>query len=385
MSKTKLGGQRKRIKYLNTKSGKVQVPLFMPIATKGTVKHLTAQEVRKIGFKMILGNTYHLWQRPGNHLIKKAGGLHQFMQWSGAILTDSGGFQVFSLGARAQKRFGRSGITVRDEGVEFTDPEDGRRCFMSPEKPIKIQLDLGADIIMCLDECPAYPCDYQEAKRSLELTTRWARRCKLFFEKQVQQQDHSRRPLLFAIIQGSVYKRLRQKAVYELLAIGFDGYAIGGVAVGEPRQKLYAILEWVTPLLPANKPRYLMGLGYPEEIVAAVKAGIDMFDCVIPTREGRHGRLFCWKKQFREKISILKGKTFYKTINIRNEKFKNDLSPIDRQCHCQLCRNYSRAYLRHLFKVNEPLAMRLATEHNLTFYYELMKVLRQRDGKRCLK
>ncbi|PIR73425.1 MAG: tRNA guanosine(34) transglycosylase Tgt [Candidatus Moranbacteria bacterium CG10_big_fil_rev_8_21_14_0_10_35_21] len=402
---------------IETKSGVINTPFFMPIATKGAVKNLTPEELKEIGAQIVLGNTYHLWLRPGDKLIKKAGDLHKFMNWDGPILTDSGGFQVFSLGARAQQRFNKNkngvhpvksakGGTAKQEfnrvklsekGVEFSDPLDGKKYFMSPEKSIEIQLNLGSDIIMVLDECPPFPCSREYAKKSLELTTRWAERCFKYFYKEVKKihpiksltsrgakqfngvKYKNGRPLLFAIVQGSVYKDLRCESIKQLTGLnfsalggpasGWDGYAIGGVAVGEPREKMKEILDWVLPLLPENKPRYLMGLGRPEEIVEAVKAGIDMFDCVIPTREGRHGRIFLWKNK---KIS---GK-FYEAININNKKFKEDFYPLDKLCDCYACKNYSRAYLHHLFATKEPLALRLASMHNLKFYLDLMRSLR---------
>jgi len=404
----------KRIGELKTKSGVVKTPFFMPIATKGAVKNLTAEELKEIGTEIVLGNTYHLWLRPGDELIKKAGGLHKFMNWNGPILTDSGGFQVFSLGAKAKEKYGKSGVKLTEEGVEFSDPTNGEKYFMSPEKSIEIQLNLGSDIIMVLDECPPYPCSREYAKKSMELTTRWAARCVKYFYERINENTekyNNGRPLLFCIVQGSVYKDLRKESAKQLVNLdfsaldmqgpssGWDGYAIGGVAVGEPREKMYEILDWVLPLLPKDKPRYLMGLGKPEEIVKAVEAGIDMFDCVIPTREGRHGRLFLWKKQSefsifnfqfsnksqiqshkfqtnsKSQITNLEKNLFYKTINIGNEKYKEDFSPIDKNCDCYTCKNYSRAYLRHLFKTNEPLAMRLASIHNLKFYLDLMKEL----------
>jgi queuine tRNA-ribosyltransferase len=363
---------------LATKSGEIKTPVFMPIATKASVKHMLPEELRALGVQVILGNTYHLWLRPGSDLIARAGGLHAFMHWDCPILTDSGGFQVFSLGARAANRFGQSGVKLTEEGVEFTDPLNGNRYFLSPEKSIDVQLELGSDIIMVLDECPPYPCDYEYAKASLELTTRWAERCKRHFEKRLQEKGIGmngdegaiNRPLLFAIVQGSTYEDLRQESARQLTALGFDGYAIGGVAVGEPREKMHEILEWTVPLLPDDKPRYLMGLGKPEEIVAAVRAGVDMFDCVIPTREGRHGRLFVWQDQ-----QDLSG-DFYKTININNERYKEDFTPFDPHCDCYACTHYTKAYVRHLFAVAEPLAGHLASVHNLRFYLKLAELLR---------
>jgi queuine tRNA-ribosyltransferase len=290
-------------------------------------------------------------------------------------LTDSGGFQIFSLGERAKVKFGKSGVKLTEKGVHFTDHENGSKYFMRPEDSIQIQLDLDTDIIMCLDECPPYPCSYEQARKSLELTTRWAKRCKDYFDKKTK--NRKNKPLLFGIVQGSNYEDLRIRSAQELVEMGFDGYAIGGVAVGEPREKLKDILKWTLPHLPKNRPRYLMGLGRPDEIVAGVFSGVDMFDCVIPTREGRHGRLFLWKNN-PEKIDLAKTKNFYEAVNIKNATFKADLRPVDEHCDCPLCKNFSRAYLRHLFDVGEPLAGRLASIHNLTFYYKLTQELRNR-------
>ncbi len=366
--------RKRRIGQLKTMHGVIDTPFFMPIATKGAVKNITPLELKEIGAQIVLGNTYHLWLRPGDELVRRAGDLHQFMAWDGPILTDSGGFQVFSLGARAQNKFGKTGVALSEKGVEFIDPLDGKTHEMSPEKSMMIQFNLGSDIIMVLDECPPYPVSHDYAKRSMELTTRWAERCKKYFNTRTETEnlkiDKSIRPLLFGIVQGSVYEDLRKESARQLVGLDFDGYAIGGVAVGEPREKLREVLEWTLPLLPEDKPRYLMGLGRPEEIVMAVEAGIDMFDCVIPTREGRHGRLFIWKDR------DIYSEDFYDTINIHNEKYKEDFSPVDALCECYLCKNYTKAYLRHLFSVEEPLAGRLATLHNLKFYLYLMGRLR---------
>lgn len=369
----KKNGER-RVGTVGTKSGSIQTPFFMPIATKGAVKHILPDDLRALGAEIVLGNTYHLWLRPGSDLIARAGDLHRFMDWSGPILTDSGGFQVFSLGARAEERFGINGVKLSEEGVHFSDAENGSRYFLSPEISIDIQLDLGSDIIMVLDECPPYPCTEEYALVSLERTTRWAKRAKEHFEKKVAENAEkyaAGRPLLFAIVQGSVYEDLRVMSAKQLVEIGFDGYAIGGVAVGEPRETLPDILAWTVPHLPEDKPRYLMGLGRPEELVNAVNAGMDMFDCVIPTREGRHGRLFLWNNE-----TLDGGGDFYDTINIKNERHAEDFSPVDPGCDCVLCARYTRAYLRHLFIVGEPLAGRLASLHNLRFYMRLMERLR---------
>lgn len=394
---------QQRVGKLQTPNGVIQTPFFMPIATKGAVKNLTGEDLKAIGAQIVLGNTYHLWLRPGDELVAKAGGLHKFMHWDGPILTDSGGYQVFSLGERALKKFGAKGVRLSEAGVEFTDPIDGTKHFMSPEKSIDIQLNLGSDIVMVLDECPPYPCSHADAKKSLELTTRWAARCfKHFHEKINATPDKYKngRPLLFCIIQGSIYEDLRKESTRQLLGLdfsslggpssGWDGIAIGGVAVGEPRKHLYEILEWVVPSLPEDKPRYLMGLGKPEELVRAVQAGLDMFDCVIPTREGRHGRLFVWKSapnnprlastsdresRWANLHTNATAGSFYETINISNEQFKEDFSPVDVACDCQTCQNYTRAYLHHLLRTNEPLFLKLASLHNLRFYLTLMRRL----------
>jgi queuine tRNA-ribosyltransferase len=375
-----------RVGILTTKSGVIHTPVFMPIATKGAVKHLLPDEVGALGAEVILGNTYHLWLKPGDTLVAKAGGLHKMMDWDGSILTDSGGFQVFSLGARAAERFGINGVKISEEGVEFADPKNGDRYFLSPEISIDIQLNLGSDIIMVLDECPPYPCTREYARVSLERTTRWAERAFTHFHKKVKEHEEKYkkgRPLLFCIVQGSIYEDLREESARQLLAIdfvslggpesGWDGYAIGGVAVGEPRETLADVLAWTLPSIPADKPRYLMGLGRPEEVVRAVLSGVDMFDCVIPTREGRHGRLFVMKNAELD----VEG-NFYETINIKNEKFTDDFSPVDETCDCALCTRYTKSYLRHLFAVEEPLAGRLASVHNIRFYMRMMEKLRSR-------
>jgi len=396
----------KRAGIFKTIHGGVATPVFMPIATQAAVKNLTSEEIKDLGGEIILGNTYHLSLRPGEKIIKKAGGLHKFMNWSGPILTDSGGYQVFSLGSRRRERnfsfaelappaagpkqsscekfipasLANNLVKISDKGVHFRDPLGGKKYFLTPEKSIQIQLDLGSDIIMVLDECAGFPCSHEEAEKAVRRTTEWAKRCFKYFYSKIKNKKN--RPLLFCIIQGSVYQDLRIESVKQLLNIGFsarggpaslwDGYAIGGVAVGEPREYLADVLRWVLPLLPENKPRYLMGLGRPEEIVSAVGAGIDMFDCVIPTREARHGRIY----KYRFFTHDLAGKKFYETLQITNSRFAKDFRPIDENCQCYTCRNLSRAYLNHLFKIKEPLALRLATIHNLKFYLDLMKGLK---------
>lgn len=400
-----------RLGKLALPHGEVSTPCFMPIATRGAVKNLTPEELKKLGAEIILGNTYHLWQKPGPEIIKKSGGLHKFMGWDGPILTDSGGFQVFSLAGHRK---------ITGMGVKFSSEIDGRELFLTPEKSVEIQLALGSDIIMVLDECPPWPCSREYAEKSLKLTLNWAKRCKEYFNKKFPISPSSvaelprrtdnfqfpnkskirnskfkkiNKPLLFGIVQGSVYKDLREKAVKELIKIGFparggpppkadapreqssgwDGYAIGGVSVGEPFKEKVKVLKWVVPLLPKDKPRYLMGLGRPEEIVAATNLGIDMFDCVIPTREARHGRLYKFIIKNPELKITDKNSKFYEPLQITNSRFAKDLKPIDKSCGCHTCQNFSRAYLHHLFKIQESLGLRLATIHNLKFYLELMR------------
>jgi len=346
---------RGRLGKLKTPHGIINTPFFMPIATKGAIKTLAAAEVKELGAEVILSNTYHLMLKPGEDLIKKAGGLHKFMNWQWPILTDSGGFQVFSL-SKTRK--------IEEKGVMFNSTIDGKKYFLTPEKAIKIQEDLGSDIMMVLDECAPYPCDYEYAKKSEEMTFRWAKRCK--------DAKKNNKQLLFGIVQGSVYKDLRVKSAKNIVSLDFDGYAVGGLAVGEPEKKMYQILDYTVPYLSEDKPHYLMGAGKPEQIIEAVKRGIDMFDCVIPTREARHSRLYLW----RGKGDITK-KNFYETINIENAKFIKDFKPIDSLCNCPACKNYSRSYLRHLFLTKEPLALRLASMHNLKFYLDLMEKIRE--------
>lgn len=365
---------------LQTKSGKVQTPFFMPIATRGVVKMIEMEELASLGYELILSNAYHLWRKPGEKVIKKAGGLGKFVHWKKSILTDSGGYQAFSLGARAQTRFGINGVKITDEGIHFIDPENGEKLFLSPEKAVQIQLDLGVDIIMCLDECSAYSVTKKQIKKAVERTTAWAQRSLDFFKNKTKNIIKAKRPLIFCIVQGGIYEDLRKESARQLKAIGdWDGYAVGGVAVGEPREKLVEILDWVLPILPVNKPRYLMGLGRPEELVLAVSKGVDMFDCVIPTREGRHGRCFIWEEEAEKKIiKIMKGESFlknkfYHQENITNEKNKTDFSFLDKNCNCLVCQKFSRSYLRHLFFVNETLGMKNVALHNLSFYWELMK------------
>jgi queuine tRNA-ribosyltransferase len=323
--------------------GIVETPAFMPVGTYGTVKAMTPEELREIGAQIILGNTFHLMLRPGTEVIKAHGGLHDFMHWSGPILTDSGGFQVFSLGEMRK---------ITEQGVKFQSPVDGSPVFLGPEESMAVQRALGSDIVMIFDECTPYPATEAQARHSMELSLRWAARSKA---------AHGGNPnALFGIVQGGMYPHLRRESAAGLMAIGFDGYAIGGLSVGEPKPEMMATLEAVTPLLPADRPRYLMGVGTPEDIVEAVRRGVDMFDCVMPTRNARNGHLF----------------TRFGTVKIRNAQYQFDTGPLDPECGCYTCRNYSRSYLRHLDKATEILGARLNTIHNLYYYQELMSGLR---------
>ena len=331
--------------------GKIETPAFMPVGTYGTVKGITPEELRAIGAEIILGNTFHLMLRPGMEVIRAHGGLHGFMGWDGPILTDSGGFQVFSLGAMRK---------ITEAGVKFRSPVDGSPIFMGPEESMDVQRILGSDIVMIFDECTPYPASYAEARASMELSLRWAGRSKA---------AHGDNPsALFGIVQGGVYDDLRQVSAEGLQTIGFDGYAIGGLSVGEPKDDRQRVLETLLPRLPTDKPRYLMGVGTPEDIVEAVCLGVDMFDCVMPTRNARNGHLF----------------TRHGVIRIRNSQYQNDTRPLDEECGCYTCRNYSRAYLRHLDKCREMLGARLNTIHNLHYYQELMAGLREAIGQGSL-
>ena len=329
---------------LKTAHGVLQTPFFMTVATQGVIKGgVESQDIKDLNGQIILSNTYHLHLRPGEKIIKKLGGLHGFMNWEKPILTDSGGYQVFSL-ADIRK--------IDKKGVEFRSHLNGEKIVLSPEKSIQIQNDLGADIIMAFDECAPYPCEYQYAKKSLAITHDWAERSLAA--------HNNKKQLLFGIMQGATYEDLRKESARFLTELDFDGYAIGGLAVGEPTTKMYQTIELVEPLLPKNKPRYLMGVGTPENILEAVERGIDMFDCVLPTRNARHGVLF----------------TSDGLLRIKNAPHKDSSEPIEKNCTCPICQNYSRAYLRHLFNAGEMTAMRLATLHNLYFYFKLMRDIR---------
>jgi queuine tRNA-ribosyltransferase len=327
---------------IHTPHGDIQTPVFMPVGTQATVKSLTPEELKEeVKAEIILSNTYHLYMRPGHKLVEEAGGLHKFMRWDRPILTDSGGFQVFSLGALR---------TITEEGVEFSSHLDGSKHMFTPESVMEIENSLGADIIMAFDECCEYPSTYEYTKNSMERTTRWAKRCK-------EAHARSDKQGLFGIIQGGFYKDLRKKSAEDLIKLDLPGYAIGGISVGEPKEEFIEILKYTTPLMPKDKPRYLMGVGTPDYLIEGAIAGIDMCDCVLPTRLARHGSAMTWN-----------GK-----VTIRNANYARDFGPLDSECDCYTCRNYTRAYIRHLVKANEILGIRLLSIHNLRFLTNLME------------
>jgi queuine tRNA-ribosyltransferase len=334
-----------RLGKITTPHGEIETPIFMPVGTRGTVKAMTPEEVKILGAQIILANTYHLYLKPGHELISEAGGLHKFMSWDYPILTDSGGFQVFSLSDLRK---------ISEEGVEFRSHIDGSKHFIGPEKSMEIQNALGSDIMMCFDECTPYPSSYEYSKQSMEMTTRWAKRCKEY-HKNTDKQG------LFGIVQGGMFKDLREQSARDLVEMDFPGYAVGGLSVGEPKDLMCDLLEFTTPLLPKNKPRYLMGVGTPDYLFEAVIRGIDMADCVLPTRLARNGT-----------VLTSRGK-----LVIRNAKYAKDFSKLDPECDCYACTNYSRAYIRHLFNVGEILGARLTTIHNLYFLIKLMENIRE--------
>lgn len=343
------GGSLARRGRLRTRRGVIETPIFMPVGTQGTVKAVSPRELHELEAQIILGNTYHLFVRPGLDVIRKFVGLHNFMGWNGPILTDSGGFQVFSL-AKLRR--------ITEEGVHFQNHLDGAPCFIGPETSMEIQHVLGSDIVMAFDECPPHPCTHEAAEKSLALTLRWAERSIGWWAKR---NDSGERPLLFGIVQGSSYADLREKSARALTAMGWDGYAVGGVSVGEPEPEMMAAVEHAVPHLPEDRPRYAMGLGTPPQMVEMVARGIDMFDCVLPTRIARNGTAF----------------TENGTINLKNACFTLDDGPIEDGCDCYACANFSRAYLRHLVKAEEILGLRLITLHNLHFYLGLMRRVRE--------
>lgn len=333
-----------RLGELRTAHSTIPTPVFMPVGTQATVKSLTPNDLEEMGIGIILANTYHLYLRPGDDLIEKASGLHKFMSWDKSILTDSGGFQVFSLSKLRR---------ITDDGVYFNSHIDGSKHFLTPEKVIEIEQKLGADIAMCFDECSPYPCSYEEAHKAVQRTTAWARRCKLAHNRADQ--------ALFGIVQGNVFQDLRTQSILDLVELDFPGYAIGGLSVGEPKEDMHRILDLTHHLLPEAKPRYLMGVGAPEDLVEGVKRGVDMFDCVLPTRLARHGTAYTKKGR----------------ITVRNASYAEDFTPIDNECDCIVCQKYSRAYIRHLIKAGEILAARLLSYHNVYFLAKLMKDIRE--------
>ncbi|MHB1418164.1 MAG: tRNA guanosine(34) transglycosylase Tgt [Bacillota bacterium] len=333
-----------RAGVLHTPHGTIETPVFMPVGTQATVKTITPEELEEIGAGIILSNTYHLYLRPGHEVIAEAGGLHSFMHWKNSILTDSGGFQVFSLGDLRK---------VTEEGVTFRSHIDGSTHFFSPERATEIQMALGADIIMAFDECSPYPCSFEEAAKAVDRTSDWARRCR---------ETHCRPDqALFGIVQGNIYPELREKSAKEITNLDFPGYAIGGLSVGEPKLIMYEVLDYTVPLLPSDRPRYLMGVGSADALVEGVKRGVDMFDCVLPTRIARNGTVITGK-----------GK-----VVVRNAIYSRDFGPLDPDCDCYTCQNYSRAYIRHLLKANEVLGIRLTTIHNLHYLVQLMRSIRE--------
>ena len=351
---------------LTSAHGEIDTPAFMPVGTQGSVKGVSPRELRELHAKIVLGNTYHLFVRPGLDVIKHFGGLHNFMNWNGPILTDSGGYQIFSL-AKLRK--------ITEEGVEFQNHIDGARAFISPEIAMEIQLLLGSDIAMALDECVPYPCQYDYAAQSAEMTTRWAKRCKEWKEENAERpRSNAQRPieesinyqpstmncLLFGIVQGATFEDLRKQSAQAIVELDFNGYAIGGVSVGEPEDEMMRAVEWAEPLLPGDKPRYAMGLGTPPQLLELIARGMDMFDCVLPTRLARNGTAF----------------TATGTVNLKNAEFILDKNPIEENCMCDACHQFSRGYIRHLIKAEEILGLRLITLHNLHFYLNLMNQAR---------
>jgi queuine tRNA-ribosyltransferase len=348
-----------RCGLLRTAHGIVETPVFMPVGTKGTVKATTQEDLEALGFRIILGNTYHLYLRPGADAIREKGGLHRFISWPGAILTDSGGFQVFSL--QHIRRVG-------EDGVQFRSYIDGSEHFFTPERVMEIELSLGADVIMTFDECPGNPCPPEYARESLNRTHRWAKRCAESFQRLREEREWPNPdPLLFGIVQGSVYKELREESAAFITALDFPGNAIGGVSVGEGKEAVMAVMNWTVHLLREEKPRYLMGLGTPEDVLDAIELGVDMMDCVLPTRLGRNGSAY----------------TSVGRINIKGSEYSRDDGPLDPNCACRVCRRYSAAYLRHLYKSEEMLSAMLLTHHNLHFYAKLVEGAREaiREGR----
>ena len=341
-----------RLGKIKTKHGVIHTPVFMPVGTYGAVKSLSPDDLEKINFEIILGNTYHLWLRPGQEIIEAHKGLHKFINWNKSILTDSGGFQVWSLGKMRK---------ISPEGVTFKSPINGDNCFLSPEKSMAIQKKLNSDIAMIFDECTPYPATFEEAEKSMVLSKNWAYRSKEAFT--------GSKNALFGIVQGGMHEELRLNSLKTLTEINFDGYAIGGLSVGEPKDEMHKVVNFIAPKMPKNKPRYLMGVGTPEDLINSIDKGVDMFDCVMPTRNARNGWLF----------------TRYGDIKIKNAQYRDDLQPIDASCNCYTCKNFSRAYLHHLYKIGEMLGSRLNTIHNLFFYRQMMVEIREAIQKKSFQ
>jgi queuine tRNA-ribosyltransferase len=356
---------------LTTRKGEIHTPFFMPDATRASVRGVAPEDLIKTQIEALVVNTYHLFLQPGEDLIAKAGGIHQFMHWEGPVLSDSGGYQVFSL-IHKNPQLGK----ITEEGAEFRVPKTGDKKMLTPELSIQIQFDLGVDMMVCLDDPRPNDVPYVEMQESVERTVRWAKRCKDEFEKQVQKRGltDETRPLIFGVVQGGKEKELRTKCAEALVKISFDGYGFGGRHIDEEGNFMTEIAAHTANVIPQDVPRFALGVGKPEDIVRFHAVGWDMFDCVIPTREGRHGRLFVWKQDAVE-IKEWRENDFYEALNINNEKHKEDFGPVDPTCDCELCQNYYRAYLRHLFVAGEPLALRLASTHNLRFYARLMQKL----------
>lgn len=368
MFKIEKTAKKRRIGTLKTKSGVANTPFFMPDATRGFVKSLGLDDLQGVGMGPMVVNTYHLYLEPGMKLMKEAGGVHRFMNWDKPLLSDSGGYQVFSL-IHKNPKMGK----ITEDEVIFKSPLDGSMHKITPEKAIEIQFDLGVDMMVCLDDPPPNNYSKEKIAAAVERTIRWAKRCKDEYERQIVSRNIARenRPLIFGVIQGGEHLDLRKRCTDALVEIGFDGYGFGARHVDSDGNFLSEVLEYTASIIPEDSLRFALGIGTPEDIVRSAEMGWDMFDCVIPTREGRHGKLFIWKRD-----ADIFGGSFYETMNINNEKFRNDFSPVDSNCDCALCKNYSRSYLRHLFMMGEPLGMRLAAIHNLKFYMELMEKLR---------
>jgi queuine tRNA-ribosyltransferase len=369
ISMFKIVSQKNKMRagILETKNGELTTPFFMPDATRGFVKSLSREDLLKAGVGPMVVNTYHLYLQPRIDLIKKADGIHKFMNWNMPLLSDSGGYQIFSL-IHKHPEMGK----ITDNEVMFKSPLDGSKHILTPEKSIQIQFDFGVDMMVVLDDVPPNTYPREKIAEAVERTIKWAERCKIEYEKQIKSRNISNkaRPLIFGVIQGGGYADLRKHCAEKLVEIGFDGYGFGARHVDAEGNFMEDVVRETAELIPEDSLRFALGVGTPGDIVKCVNLGWDMFDCVIPTREGRHGRLFIWKNQ-----KELQGYDFYETININNERFKEDFSPVDKDCDCELCKNHTRAYLRHLFVSDDPLAMRLAAIHNLRFYMQLMKKL----------